>query len=116
MSSGDYNGIYIAYFTGEYGTSMGLFVFIDGDVVGADLGGATYEGCLSPNEDATRLVGKIGIRMDPGGHTITGAVSDLPSAYETPVSLELPLEMVPYHAITTLTGPIHVRFEKKKAL
>lgn len=115
-NAAEYDGIYLAYFTGHYGTSMGLFVFRNGVVVGADLGGAAYEGQLELNDDATKLEGNIEIRMDTGGTTITGAVTDLPTSYETPISLSLPLEAVPYHTVSTLTGPINVRFEKKKAL
>jgi hypothetical protein len=111
-----YSGIYIAYFSAEFGTSLGMFVFNGETVVGADIGGATYDGKLSLSEDQKYLEGSIAIRMDGGGVTITGAQSDLPVHYETGVRLKLPLAEQPYHEIQTVTGLVNVRFEAKTSL
>ena len=108
----NYDGIYLAYFTAEFGTSLGMFVFKDGAVTGADIGGARYSGKLTLSDDGKFLSGEIGISMSEGGQTITGAVSDLPVSYETSVTLALPLEDQPFHSIPTRTGTVNVRFER----
>ncbi len=110
------NGIYNAYFSGEYGTSLGMFIFKDGVVCGADLGGGVYDGTLEYSSSAKFLTGKISFNMRNGGTTITGAHADLPVSYETVVCLKTPLESVLFHEIDTLTGPVNVRFEKVRTL
>lgn len=110
------DGIYICYFSAQFGTSLGMFTFINGRVVGADIGGGIYNGHLEVSDDGQFAEGEIEIRMEAGGITITGAQSDLPVSYETPVRLSLPLDKQPYHTIHTINGAVNVRFEKKVPL
>lgn len=115
-TNADYNGVYLAYFSGEASTSIGIFMLKDGVLTGGDLGGGLYDG--SVDVDTSRMVatGKIQFRMQTGGTSITGAHSDFPVVYDTDVSLSLPLEGVQYHLVNTLTGPVNIRFEKVRSL
>ena len=110
------NGMYIAYFSGEYGTSLGMFTFKDGVICGADLGGGVYDGILTYSSIDRELFGNITFRMKSGGTTITGAYTDLPVSYDTFVRLKTPVEGIPFHELESLSGPINVRFEKVRAL
>lgn len=112
----EHDGIYIAYFSGEIGTSLGIFVFKDGVLAGGDLGGGLYDGSAAINAAEMIATGKIKFRMQAGGTSITGAHSDFPIEYDTDVALSLPLERAAYHSINTLAGPVNVRFEKVRAL
>ena len=108
-----YTGIFVAYFSAQHGTTLGIVVLRENDFVGADVGGATYDGMFTVVEDR-RAVGKVTITAREGGTLITGASSDLPVSFETPIELDLPLDAKQFHRINTKTGPINVRFEKVK--
>jgi hypothetical protein len=114
MSSVD--GFYIGYFTGSYGTSLGVFTLSGDVIVGADVGGGVYDGNLKLREDARQLIGTIHFRQSTGGTTITGARNELPISYETDVRLTCPLDSVPFHTISTMAGQVNVRFEKVRDL
>ena len=106
------DGIYIAYFNAEFGTSLGMFVLKDGKIVGADIGGTKYQGELSISNDEVTAFGKINVSMDKPGMTITGSNNELPVSYDTNVEFCLPIEDQPYHRVDTATGPVNIRFEK----
>ena len=110
------DGIYLAYFTAEYGTSIGMFTFLGGIVCGADLGGGIYDGALEYSDKSKELVGNIIFKMKEGGVTITGASSDLPVSYSTSVKFLVPVDSIDFHQIETLTGLVNVRFEKVRSL
>lgn len=112
----DSNGIYIAYFSGEYGSSLGMFTFKDGVICGADLGGGVYDGTLVFSPINRDLSGKITFILKGGGATITGAYSDLPVSYDTFVRLKTPVDSPEFHSLETLSGPVNVRFEKVRSL
>jgi hypothetical protein len=114
--STEYDGIYLAYFTGETGTSLGIFMLKDRVLTGGDLGGGLYDGNVAVDTAEMIVTGSIKFRMQTGGTSITGARSDLPIEYDTDVSLTLPLERVAYHSISTIAGPVNVRFEKVRSL
>ena len=111
-----HDGIYLAYFTAEFGTSLGIFLLKDGAFCGGDLGNGMYDGMLSITDDGKWLTGSVEFRTSQGGVMITGATSDLPVSYVTEVSLSLPLEAVDFHSISTITGPVNVRFQKIRSL
>ena len=112
----DSDGIYIAYFSGEYGTSLGMFTFKGGVICGADLGGGVYDGILKYSSIDQHLSGSITFSLKGGGTTITGAYTDLPVSYDTFVRLKTPVDGPPFHALETLSGPVNVRFEKVRSL
>lgn len=49
------DGIYTAYMTGSSGQSLGMFVFNEGHIAGADIAGTTFSGEYRLN--AGRVVG-----------------------------------------------------------
>lgn len=110
------DGIYLAFFTAEFGTSLGIFLLKDGVLCGADLGNGIYDGKLTLSDAGNRLTGSVEFRTSQGGTMITGAASDLPVSYATEVSLSLPLDGVEFHSIATISGPINVRFEKVRSI
>jgi hypothetical protein len=110
----NYDGIYLAYFAAELGTSLGIFMLKDGVLCGADLGNGIYDGKLTVADSGKRLVGSIEFRTAQGGTMITGASSDLPVSYSTEV--ELSLDGVDFHSVSTISGPINVRFEKVRSI
>ena len=112
----EHDGIYLAYFSGEIGTSLGIFMLKDGVLTGGDLGGGLYDGSVAVDTAKMIATGKIKIRMQTGGTSITGAHSDFPIEYDTDVALTLPLESAAYHSINTFSGPVNVRFEKVRSL
>lgn len=113
-SSEEIDGIYLAYFTGEFGTSFGIFLIKEKTIQGGDIGSGIYDGDFTVSDGVA--IGSMHFRTTGGGSTITGANTDLPVSYETKFSLVLPIENQEYHRIETLTGPINVRFDKIRSL
>lgn len=110
------DGIYVAYMAGEFGTSLGMFVFRGTSVQGADLGGGIYDGDLSLSDEGGRLIGKLRFSTTKGGNTITGAANDLPVSYDVDIDLQTPVTAAPFHTINTINGPVNVRFERVRKL
>ena len=108
------DGIYLAYFTGEFGTSMGIFMITKNTLQGGDLGSGVYQGKFEITDST--VVGKISFCAANGGSTVTGAKLDLPTNFETSFELSLPIEAADFHRIETLNGPINVRFSKVRSL
>ncbi|MDC1399738.1 hypothetical protein N8306_04420 [Yoonia sp.] len=110
----EYTGIYLGYFSGEFGNSMGVFLVQVGRITGGDIGAGIYDGEFKVVNGFA--VGKMNFRTKTGGQTITGAINDLPISYDTDISLELPLEKPDFHSVQTLNGPVNVRFEKVRSI
>ena len=106
------DGFYVAYFNAEFGTSLGMFVIKDKKILGADIGGTMYRGDIEVSPDGRSACGSVKVSSKTGVMTITGAQSDLPINYDTPLNLTLPLEEQEYHRVETIAGPVNVRFEK----
>ncbi|HZV21678.1 MAG TPA: hypothetical protein VE986_09050 [Hyphomicrobiales bacterium] len=102
--------IYVAYFTGVAGVSVGMFLIGDGLIVGADVGGLKYDGTVEADSNGT-LRGVVRFILSPGQRLITGAIAE--STEDFAVNVELP----PHFAsgapvqIDTPAGPINARFE-----
>jgi hypothetical protein len=112
----NHDGVYLAFFTGEFGTSIGIFLFKGGVLVGADLGGGIYDGELDALQDSAVATGRVRFRSKEGLVSITGATSDYPIFLDIEVKLKLPLDTVPFQELQTPTGPVNVRFEKVRSL
>lgn len=110
----EYQGIYLAYFSAALGNSIGIFLFSDGKITGADVGGGVYDGNFEVVEGCAR--GSVRFRTTSGGQSITGANSDLPVAYDTEFTFPLPLQKEPFHKLNTIAGPVNVRFEKVREI
>ena len=108
------NGIYIAYFSAELGTTMGIFLIRDGILVGADVGGGLYDGNYT--QSGSRAEGRVTFKTRGASTSITGASSDVPMNYDSTFHFSLPLEDADYHLITSPAGRAHVRFERLRGL
>lgn len=107
------DGFYTAYFSGFAGNSLGMFVFKEGIVVGADAGGGRYDGEFTMTADGTHIEAQIRFTLPVGNQSITGM-----SAEAEPISIEVPLRLPiefnrnDVHRIETPIGPINAKFEK----
>jgi hypothetical protein len=113
QSQSKIDGIYAAYFTGAVGSSIGIFLFKEGIIAGADAGGGKYDGYFNQTEDDQHIEGIVQFMLPIGNQPITGAIAEAePISIE--VSLKLPTEINrnDVHRIETPLGPINAKFEK----
>lgn len=109
------HGIYIAYFTGSVGNSIGIFYVADGQLVGADIGGVKYDGKFSIADDG--LHGTIEFTIPAGGTLITGhSGGSEPTRVEFPITLPPDFTSGSTISLQTPTGPVNARFEKIRDL
>jgi hypothetical protein len=107
------DGFYVSYFTGVAGTSLGLFLFKDGTVVGADVGGGRYDGTYRISEDGRSILAEIEFKLSVGHPTITGIAADAePITISVPLSLPVDFNHNDVHRIETPIGPINAKLEK----
>ncbi|MGD9785172.1 MAG: hypothetical protein AB7E80_09360 [Hyphomicrobiaceae bacterium] len=105
-------GFYVGYFTGLMGNAVALFVFKDGIIAGADMGGATYDGTFAPSEDGQNVSGTLTFNVANGATLITGASSGGPVRFEVPITLPTNIANGDLQKINSPVGPINVRFQK----
>lgn len=105
-------GFYVGYFTGLMGNAVALFVFKDGVIAGADMGGATYDGTFDVTEDGQHMTGTLTFNIANGATLITGASSTGPVRTEVPLTLPTNIANGDVQKINTPLGPINVRFQK----
>ena len=105
-------GFYVAYFTGLTGNAVALFVFKDGVIAGADMGGATYDGTFAVTEDGQHVTGNLTFSVANGATLITGASSAGPVRTEVPLKLPTNIANGDVQKIDSPFGPINVRFQK----
>jgi hypothetical protein len=112
------DGFFRIAFTGTAGSGFGMLVFRDGVIVGADVGGATYDGSYADNSATKALDFQVimsvpagvapvqtGIPLtEPISAPISGSVSIDNITTETPTLLQTPL------------GPVNVVFKKLRDL
>ncbi|MCB9964778.1 MAG: hypothetical protein H6855_01695 [Rhodospirillales bacterium] len=107
------DGFYSMFFTGMSGAGLGMLALKDGEILGADAAGATYDGGFKISEEG-RVVGKVTLTVPPGGHLVTGAAAGSePASWDIP--LDLPKDFGTGKAsiqIKTPTGPVNVIFKK----
>lgn len=108
--------LYVAYFTGVAGQSMGLFYIGDGVIAGIDVAAMQYDGTYSTSADGD-LDGMVEYVLPAGVPLITGAPAGI-MPMRVPVRLHLPLNFYDGRVLTidTPTGPVNARFEKIKEL
>lgn len=107
------DGFYSIYYTGAYGVGMGVLAAKDGVLVGADIGGATYEGQIQSNANTGMETGVIRMTVPAGLPLVTGAqVSGQPYSMEIPISV--PATSIAQGPVTlqTPTGPVNVIFKR----
>lgn len=106
--------LYVAYFTGVAGQSLGLFYIGDGLLVGIDVATMQYSGSYTTEADGT-MRGVVEYVLPAGTALITGAPSGAVPA-RISVNLTLPPNFADGQVLTIETplGPVNARFEKIK--
>ena len=104
---------YAIYYTAVAGSGLGVLVFTNGVVVGADAGGGTYDGEYSESKDTGMLEGTLKLTMPAGVPLVTGGpASQEPYTIEFPVSLSQDLGAGEPVEVKLPTGPVNVIFKK----
>lgn len=107
------NGYYVGYFTGATGTSLGMFIFKDGIIAGADIGGGMYDGSYQITDDGRHIEGTIAFGMPVGTQSITGATAaSEPITIDIPIKLPTKISRNDVHTIMTPLGAINAKFDK----
>lgn len=108
--------LYIAYFTGAHGNSVGLFYMDSTAISGVDVGGIKYDGQLRENDDGSRE-GLVRFTLADQQNLITGVVGT-PQPQEIQVFLKLPKNFDDGQIvrIETPVGVVNAKFEKLKDL
>lgn len=106
-------GFYTTFFTGQMGSSVGIFTFKDGVIVGADIGGGRYDGTYVVDTRTQTVHCQVQFALQLGGQSITGAEA-VNEPIKVPVALTLPATIDPkeIYRIDTAIGPVNARFEK----
>jgi hypothetical protein len=106
--------LYVAYFTGVAGQSIGLFYIGDGLLVGIDVATMQYDGAYETKPDGS-LEGIVEYVLPAGGSLITGAPAGVAPTKIT-TNLTLPADFADGRVITIETplGPVNAKFEKVK--
>lgn len=109
------NGFYSGYFTGIAGVSIGMFIFKDEIISGADAGGGQYEGSYTFIENNKFIEGIIKFILPVGHHSITGKVATTePIVLEVQIKLPTEIDKNEIHLIKTPIGNINAKFNKIK--
>lgn len=106
--------LYIAYFTGIAGQSIGLFYIGDGLLVGVDVATMQYSGSYKTKRDGS-LEGVVEYVLPAGASLITGAPAGVAPTRVT-TKLTLPVDFADGRVVTidTPLGPVNAKFEKVK--
>ena len=109
------NALYAAYLTGKAGSTFALLRFHDGVITGLDAGEGCYDGEYKLGPDQQNIVGTITVSMPAGMPTITGVTSaERPLEFDVPFALPVNLDPDAVYRMETPTGPVNVKFKKKR--
>ncbi len=106
--------LYVAYFTGVAGQSIGLFYIGDGLLIGIDVATMQYEGAYTTKPDGS-IEGAVEYVLPAGASLITGAPAGVAPTRIT-TALNFPADFADGRVITIETplGPVNAKFEKLK--
>lgn len=106
------DGYYAGYMTAAAGNGMALFVFDQGSLVGADLGGVLFDGTYR-QEPSGAWVGSVRVKVPPGVTVIQGVTAP-PGGLAYEVGLSLPENFLesPFLELTTPLGPVTMKLVK----
>jgi len=109
------DGIYSGYFSGEGGNGLGLFLFRDGTLTGADAAGVVFDGTFAAIETGYR--GTVTVKAPANGMLVQG-VSTGPHGITYEMAFEVPSDFAekPYLLLQTPLGPVTVKLVKLRAL
>jgi hypothetical protein len=105
--------LYVTYFTGVAGQSIGLFYIGDGLLVGVDVATMQYDGAYKTERDGS-MEGAVEFVLPPGVALITGAPAEAPTRVSVRLYLPAGFDDGRTVAIETPLGPVNARFEKLK--
>lgn len=110
-----YDGFYSISFGGAAGAGFGMLVLHNGQVVGADAAGVTYDGTYAPNA-AGAVTANIVLSVPAGVQLVQGIAK--PTPWQMPISATLPGDLGQEHPITVPTpaGAVKVVFKKLRNL
>lgn len=111
------NALYAAYLTGKAGSTFALLRFHDGVITGLDAGEGCYDGAYKLDPDRQNIVGTITVNLPAGIPTITGVTSsERPLEFAIPFALPVDLDPEAVYRMETPTGPVNVKFKKKRGV
>lgn len=111
------SALYIAYFSGITGNSVGLFFIGNGIVSGVDVGGMKYDGDYKLNQATKRLEGEIRFVVPAGEALITGLTSgNKEIEIRSPLTLPEDFANGSTISIKTPAGNVNAIFEKLKEI
>jgi hypothetical protein len=109
-----FGGFFRIAFTGAHGNGLGVLALHEGSVVGADVGGATYDGSYTENPDARKLEFAITMSMPAGVAPVQTGIT-----LATPVSVSITASLLQDDIggekpslIQTPLGPVNVLLKK----
>lgn len=107
------DGFYSAFMTGADGQGYALLVFREGNIIGADPLGVTFDGTFGPEPNGDGWSGEVHVKAPAGGTLIQG-VSTGPSGLSYSVPIRLPVDFAerPFIHIETPLGPVNVKLTK----
>lgn len=110
------DGIYTITFRGEADWGMGMLIFQDGQIIGADVGGVQYDG--SYIEEGTAVTFDVTMTVPPGSTLVQGTPARS-TAYTVPVKTPIPrkaFETGEPVLIDMGPGPVNVIFRRLRTL
>lgn len=113
----NFDGFYISYMTGRTGNTLALFVFSNGVIAGADMGGGIYDGKYSVDEGTSMAHLTITFVLPAGNSSITGKSADMePIRIKVPLELPVPTPSDSIFELNTPLGPLNTRFERIRGI
>jgi len=109
-------GIYTITFRGASDWGIGMLVLQNGNITGADVGGATYDGTYTDNGDS--IFFKAIMTVPPGVSLVQGT-RPMPTTYTVPFEAEIKKNIITTGEpvlINLPPGPVNVIFKKLRTL
>jgi len=108
------SGFFRIAFTGTAGSGFGMLVLRDGNIAGADIGGATYDGTYTENLSTSEISINV-IMSAPAGITPVQTVVPLAAPISVPIKATFAQEAINSQKPTLLQtplGPVNVVLQK----
>jgi len=107
------DGFYAAYFAGQNGNSLGMFVIANGKITGVDVGGLRYDGEYQLDHEHATLAGVIRYTVPSNSHLITeSSPRTQDQTFEYHISIPFGFADGRVITLDTPNGPINARFQK----
>ena len=105
-------GFYAITFRGYSDWGTGMLVLFNGIVAGADIGGVTYDGFYTSNDEAIEIA--LTLTVPPGTHLVQGIPAQ---SHQYSFKLETKIDLRTWSLqqpilIQTAYGPVNVLFKK----